>query len=277
MIPIPFDSTEVLATNFWFGSTLCDTFTAGTGALEKLCAQTGRVTRIEVDCVAPESTGHAIRHFHDYFDAFHRVRDHLSRRKPRHVVNVGGGCAAEIAVLPYLRSLRPDLHVVWIDAHFDLNLPSTSLSHYVHGMTVGVLTDPESYACFFDDPWHFDPQQFVFIGQKTSDPYERQLVEQNAVANVPASGVLTPALGAGLAKLKGHPVHIHLDLDVLRPELYPNPKCTIADGLGFEEISMVVSAIQNTSEVIGYTIAENPETEESKVREVAGIFMDLPR
>lgn len=276
MIDYASGDTEVLSTNFWFGSPLSDTFTAGTAALEKLYSSSMPVTRFRVDCNVPNNVEHQVNHFRYYLDAFRRARDHLAHRKPNHVVNLGGGCAAAIAILPYLHSVHPDLRVIWIDAHFDLHLPSTSRSHYIHGMTVGILTDPEWYGRFFNDRWSFDPRRILFCAQKTSDSYEREMVAQQSRRSISIDAGFKSAATVNVSDLKGHPVYIHLDLDSLRPGVYPNPKCDIAGGLEFADLSTIVSTIRNTTEVIGYAIAENPETDETKLREVVNIFLKLP-
>jgi len=298
-----------IATNLWFGSPNAERLTAGTHALrEAYSAQAGAdVHEQYVDCSVPgasaldaamdgaanqESAAHGttargIRNFAQYKAAFTKLRDTLNAKKPARVTLLGGGCAATLAVIPYLARLHPGMRLIWIDAHGDLNSPDTSRSGYIHGMALGILLDPASYGLFFADRGTMDPARVALAGQKELDPAEALYAAAADITTLPLSArfehalheflgeseFLAPHESPGVPETSGgtdqrSPVYVHVDLDVLSPRAYLNPKCNIDAGPDIEELANTLNLIARHAEVIGYSIAENFETDAPKVRQL---------
>lgn len=267
------EKTEVIATNAWFGSRLADEMTAGTMALDALYSRHSDVTRMLFDCSQTVDAGGDIAHFDAYRRAFVRIRAHLERTRPARLIALGGGCAAAIATIPYLHSVHPSLRVVWIDAHFDLNTPATSTSHYIHGMTTGILTDGGEYGRFFSDSWNLNARDLYFCGQTESDPYEREFLSRHSTAMLAVSGRDSRnEARTWVEQLADLPVFVHLDLDVLRPDIYLNPKRGSAGGLDLRDLSSIISTIAQRCDLVGYSIAENAETDEVRVGSIVDLF-----
>ena len=60
------------------------------------------------------------------------------------VLNLGGDHAISIATIPPMLKKYPNLRVIWVDAHADINSPEVSLSGNVHGMPVHFISTLDS-------------------------------------------------------------------------------------------------------------------------------------
>lgn len=264
-----------LASNFWFDSPIASELTAGTRALQAAMPAEMPVWELFVDTNRRSPERHGIADFRLYRRALRRMRRVLLREKPQRVALLGGGCAATIATIPYLASRYPDLHVVWADAHCDMNTPATSGSGYLHGMPLGVLQERESYRKFFRDDFVLDPNRILFFGQKAIDPPEQARIQAHGIPQIDAEHDGIEALDRSLSERGTPPVYLHLDLDVLHPAAYPNPKCEISAGLQLTELPELIGAIARNASIVGYSIAENPEADHERSRAVVEPFAEL--
>jgi arginase len=265
------NSTVVLSTNLWFGSPHSAQLTEGTRALEVAFTYLQPIVQYRVDSSASSATVHGIRNFRLYRDALHEVRATLVGRKARKVVLLGGGCAAAIAVIPYLASIHPDLRLIWIDAHGDLNIPSTSESGYIHGMALGALIDAPTRLLFSPDASGLDPAHIALCGQKVLDPYEREVRQKLGIRQLSVDGDFA-SLGDFLSRSGNSPVYLHIDLDVLHPDSYLNPKCTVPAGLDLRSLSRLLAYVQQRAPVAGFSVAENFETDPGRLAALARAF-----
>ena len=82
---------------------------------------------------------------------------------------LGGDHCIPIGTIPGIRKHRPNTGVIWVDAHADINVPSTSLSGNMHGMPVGFLLGLVDHVRslpsfdWFHGPY-LTPKDIVYIG-----------------------------------------------------------------------------------------------------------------
>jgi arginase family enzyme len=110
-------------------------------------------------------------------------------------------CSICIATLPEAVLHEPDLHIAWIDAHGDFNLPSTTPSGFLGGMCLAA-----SCGRWEADGWPgtVDPARVHMLGVRDLDPGEEREVEAAGVSAEVPDGV---------------PLYVHLDTDVLDPSV----------------------------------------------------------
>ena len=122
-------------------------------------------------------------------------------------------CAASLATLPNVATLRPDALVVWFDAHADLNTPAGSTTGYLGGLVLSAAVG------WWDSGLGsgLTPDHIVLGGTRDLDPPEQALVDEGTVKL--AAG---PDLMDHLDRYVGDaPVYFHLDCDVLEPGTVP--------------------------------------------------------
>lgn len=166
-----------------------------------------------------------------------------------HVAITMGRCAAAIATLPQIARRYPDAAIVWFDAHGDCNAPvgSTADMSYLGGM---VLTGAagEWVTGLGSD---LNLANVILVGARDLDPPEQERIAKGQIAHV----AIGPDLARRLtAAIRGRPVYIHLDCDVLDAGLlateYQSP-----NGLTFEELANAFNALAQ-HDVVGLEIAE---------------------
>lgn len=177
-------------------------------------------------------------------DCLRDTKDGLERVLSEHgfPVLVACDCTLALATLPALARARPDAWVLWIDAHGDFNSPDTTTSGYLAGMAL-------AGACGI---WETGmgigphPSRVVLCGARALDPDERNLLDASAVRRVPPER-------AG-ALVRGKPLYVHLDLDVLDPSVLPGSAFPVPGGLGEDQLTALLREVAEGAEVVGCEI-----------------------
>jgi arginase len=153
---------------------------------------------------------------------------------------------------------HPQARVLWLDAHGDFNTPDTTTSGFLGGMCLAA-------ACGRWDAGFapsIEPGRVFMCGVRDLDPGERVLVETAGVVNLRPSEV-ADALG-------GEEVFVHLDLDVLDPDILP-AQFAVPHGLSDTGLRTLFGELRRSSTVVGLEITafEAPEDDEERARRVA--------
>jgi arginase len=120
-------------------------------------------------------------------------------------------CSICLTTLPTVLRHRPEVTVLWLDAHGDFNSPDTTPSGFLGGMCLAAACGV--WDAGFDLP-RFDPAKVVMCGVRDLDGGERVLLETNGVARITRPSMLAEAIA-------DREVYVHLDLDVLDPSILP--------------------------------------------------------
>ena len=111
-----------------------------------------------------------------------------------------------------------DVGVVWFDAHGDFSTTDTSLSGFLDGVGLSVLTGTGWKALRETVPGYrsVPEENVVLVGLRDLDPDEEERLAASAVTLVPPDA-LDGGLETALDSLRERvaDVHLHLDLDVL--------------------------------------------------------------
>jgi len=163
-------------------------------------------------------------------------------------VLLAGECSIALSTLPAVVRLRPEVRVLWLDAHGDFNTPATSPSGYLGGMAL-------AGACGLWDSGlgtgSVPAERIVLAGVRDLDPAERAALEKSDVTVIGASPVET--LVAVQNALDGAPVYVHLDLDVIDPESFP-AQFPAPGGLGPDKLYDVLEAVAHGSDLVGLEV-----------------------
>jgi arginase len=172
--------------------------------------------------------------------------------------------------LTTLRSVvrhRPEVRLLWLDAHGDFNTPETTPSGFLGGMCLAA-------ACGRWDAGYepaLDPARVLMCGVRDLDPGERVLVETAGVGNARPSEVLDV--------LRGDAVYVHLDLDVLDPDVLPS-QFPAPHGLSDTGLRTLLGELARECDVVGLEITafEAPEDTGERARraeQIAGLVRPL--
>src|SRR6185503_19928461 len=97
---------------------------------------------------------------------------------------LGGDHSLAIGALAAARAARPELRVLWLDAHADLNTAETTPSGNVHGtplaVALGQLPGPFDRLGWCDGS--IAPERVALVGVRDLDPGEKALARRLGLA-----------------------------------------------------------------------------------------------
>ncbi|HEX2304227.1 MAG TPA: arginase [Gaiella sp.] len=180
---------------------------------------------------------------------------------------LGGDHSVALGTLAGLRAAAGQPGgVIWIDAHGDLNTPSTSPTGNVHGMPLAAALGLAGDA--FTHPGlalpAVDSERVVLLGVRSLDPAERAIIREKGIRVVTMTEIdrvgiervvleaIDRASGPGF-------VHVSLDLDALDPEVAPGVGTPVKGGLTYREAHLACEDIAESGLVGSLELVEvNP-------------------
>jgi arginase len=168
---------------------------------------------------------------------------------------VAGDCSVCLTTLPTVWRHRPEVRILWLDAHGDFNTPETTRSGFLGGMCL-------AGACGLWDsgfPETIPAARVVLAGVRDLDADERELLERSEATVI---GDTLETLVYVQNALDRCPVYVHLDLDVLDPTSFP-AQFPAPGGLSPDKLYDVLEAVVDECEFVGAEITafEAPEDE----------------
>jgi len=215
------------------------------------------------------------------FDLCSSIADAVARAVERGQTPVvlAGNCMATLGVLAGLRPKAGPTGVVWLDAHADLHTAESTTSGYLDGMALAAVTG-RCWAGVAGTVDGFAPTQdehVVLVGARDLDEPERELLAAGGVRHLGATGdldddgqrrSLDDALAALGERVGG--VHLHIDADVLDPDLVaPANEFAAPGGLTATGLVEVVRRVADRVPVRSVTLASYDPAEDPDGR-VAG-------
>ena len=142
----------------------------------------------------------------------------------------------------------PDVHVLWLDAHGDFNTPETTPSRFLGGMCLAAACG--RWDAGFEPS--IEPARVLMCGVRDLDAGERVLVETSGVGNARPSEVVR--------SLNGQRVYVHLDMDVLDPDVLP-AQFAVPHGLSDTGLRTLLGEVARECDVVGVEVTafEAPE------------------
>jgi arginase len=175
-----------------------------------------------------------------------------------------GSVAATSAVM---RDRGQKFGLIWVDAHGDMNTPSSTESGNVHGMPLAAILGPEpaelSRLGGFSPK--VDPDHVVLIGVRNLDDREKQRVRESRIhvftmKDIDRSGIAAVIEQAiAIAGRDAHGLHVSFDLDVCDPTIAPGVGTPVKGGLDYREAHMVMEVLADSGRLMALDLVEvNP-------------------
>jgi arginase len=190
-----------------------------------------------------------------------------TRRDGDGVLVLAGDDTAGVGVVSGLQQsdgAGTPIGLVWLDAHGDFNTPETSVSGILAGMPVAILAGLAGPnwrgAAGLAAPVPTD--RILIAGVRDLDAREEVLLRSTSVSLVRAEEVLDGrTLSAAVGKLAQSCtiLSLHVDLDLLDPDLVPSSSTPAANGLDVDEAAAAMATVLQTGKVATVTVASlNP-------------------
>ncbi|MFT3974616.1 MAG: arginase [Amaricoccus sp.] len=170
------------------------------------------------------------------------------------------------AVARHCAATGRELAVLWVDAHPDYNVPATSPSGNLHGMSLAFLAGEPVLAPILDRP--VDPVAHANLhvfGARSIDPGERARLRAHGVDVVDMRQIDERGVAALMAERiarwqeKGVWLHVSFDVDFLDPEVAPGTGTVVPGGATYREAHLVMEMLSDAGLVGSLDVVElNP-------------------
>ena len=177
---------------------------------------------------------------------------------------LGGDHSIAMGTLGGMAKARGAGSVLWIDAHGDLNRPSTSPSGNVHGMPLAAALGAAGDAFASDVYPTPSVTRAALVGIRSLDPGERELIKEldvrvytmNDLDRLGVERVLTEALEF---LHDGSFLHVSLDLDAVDPMFAPGVGTPVRGGLSYREAHLALELVAESNRLDSLEVVEvNP-------------------
>ncbi len=184
----------------------------------------------------------------------------IQTHNPNRILTIGGDCGVEIAPVSFLnKKYSQALTVIWLDAHGDLNTPSSSPSSHFHGMPLRALLgegDEDILNYAFS---RLSPEQIFLVGAREFDLAEKTFIQQEKISIFSAESINCGdfnRLFSVLDKTGSDKLYIHLDLDVIEPEEFPHVACPTPGGIHTDRLRDLLVGLKNNFDIVGFSVLE---------------------
>ncbi|CAA9987333.1 arginase, putative [Plasmodium knowlesi strain H] len=235
----------------------------GGGCMTKKCVQNNYYNNIKnVDIVGKFSE-----------ELFYAMSKEL--RKKNFVLNIGGDHSVAFPSILSALQFYPDLRVIWIDAHGDINIPETSPSGNYHGMalahTIGLFKNRVPCFEWSENLTYLKPENVAIIGIRDIDIYEKIILKKcninyYTIFDIEKNGIYNTICTA-LKLLDPHeefPIHVSFDIDSVDSFFAPGTGTIAKGGLNYREINLLMKVLADTKRVVSMDLVEyNPSLDEN--------------
>ncbi len=180
--------------------------------------------------------------------------------------SVAAGSVGAAATWAKQAKRRP-IGLIWIDAHGDMNTPSTSPSGNVHGMPLAALLGHEPSELSQIGGWSPKvlPQHTILIGVRNLDEREKTAVRDSGahvftMKEIDRQGIASVVEQA--VRLAGQGtagIHVSFDMDACDPMIAPGVGTPVRGGLNYREAHMVMELVADSGLLTSLDVVEvNP-------------------
>jgi arginase len=183
-------------------------------------------------------------------------------------VVLGGDHSVAMGTLGGMAQARGPGAVLWVDAHADMNRPSTSPSGNVHGMPLAEALGAAGKE-FSSRSWPVPSvERAAILGARSIDAGERLLIAELGVRVFTMSDIdrhgIERCMREALAYLQGAAfLHASVDLDAVDPMFAPGVGTRVQGGLSYREAHLALELLAESELVDSLELVEvNPILDE---------------
>lgn len=158
---------------------------------------------------------------------------------------------------------QQDTGLIWIDAHPDINLETTSVTGNIHGMPVASLLGytTDKLSCIFNERTKLKAENVVYFGLRDIDPPEQIILDEHNIRYYTYSTICERGFDVCLKEAIEYmshlsAVHVSFDIDSVNPGILPGVSVPVPDGLTIPEAMETFKQIFTNLPVMACDIVE---------------------
>lgn len=190
----------------------------------------------------------------------HDAMEIVTKAKPGFILTTGGDCGASFVPISYMNEQHHGkIGVIWVDAHADIHVPSTSPSKNFHGMILRHLMGHVEFDVQPNVP--LLPSQIAYLGLRDTEAEEDEVIGNLGIPRFGAADVMAgnDPLDSVIAHFKAHGlthVHLHVDCDVLDEKIFPHVEVPEPGGLTLNRLIELLQYIRSKMPMSGCCLTE---------------------
>jgi arginase len=170
-------------------------------------------------------------------------------------------------VARWARPFKKRIGILWVDAHSDINTPSTSPSGNIHGMPLAALLGmpPRELGAIGGRFRKVEPANIALVGIRSVDEGERRHLKRLGVNVYTMPDIDRQGIHAIMKKALANVtagtdlVHVSFDLDSVDPSLAPGVGTPVKGGLDYREAHLIMESIAAAGVMTSLEVVEvNP-------------------
>ena len=159
-------------------------------------------------------------------------------------VSVAGDCCAAIPVLAGLQSNGLHPVVVWLDAHGDFNTQATTITGFLGGMPLAMMSGRGNQTMMQAVGAHLLLDDDIILADgRDLDPLEEALLKGTGVHHLMTVHEVVDAIPPHRA------IYVHLDFDVLTPDDAPAMRYSVPGGPSLAQLVALGTALRKTERI----------------------------
>ncbi len=171
-------------------------------------------------------------------------------------------------ILRHFHKRQQHLGLIWVDAHADVNTPTSSPSGNIHGMPLAVLLGQghAELTALSDTPLR--AQNIALIGIRNIDDEEKRILRESGIKyftmrDIDEKGMFAVMREAiSLASDGTEGIHVSFDIDGIDPRYAPGVSTPVSGGLTLREAHLCLEMLSETQRLCSMDFVElNPFTD----------------
>lgn len=179
------------------------------------------------------------------------------------IITFGGDHSISIATCQaFLDKHKEDAHIIWLDAHTDINTSNTTNTNNLHGMIVSKLIGIEE-SIISNKKYNLKPEQITYLGPRCIDKDEINIIKENRIKLYTSEELKQNRkniLEKIYEKTKYKIVHLSVDFDVFDPKYISSTGTPVENGLNPTELNTILHFISSKNLITSCDFVEfNPK------------------
>ena len=183
---------------------------------------------------------------------------------------IGGDHSISIGSLAGFSKSFNNTGIIWIDAHGDLNIPSSSPSCNAHGMPLACSLGygHEELISIFEKT--INPKNVFLFGIRSLDNWEKEFIiknemhvyDRNSFNNI-SQNIMIDTLNKYIIKNNIKNFHLSFDIDVFDPFIAPGTGTPVKKGLSMDNVKNLIAKLLSSLNIVSMDFVEfNPLLDE---------------
>lgn len=158
-------------------------------------------------------------------------------------INIGGDHSMSIATVAESLNHNPNIKVLWIDAHADINTYNESKSKNLHGMPLSYLSGLD-----YDENFDFiksklNLNNLMYVGIRDLDDFEKSVLDDNHIKFVDCKEFNKGKFESIFNFMIGNEIHLSFDVDSIDPKYLDSTGTPVDDGLSVDKVTFFLDSL----------------------------------